>query len=219
MIRRIGSAGLGYGQVFILIFGFLIASGVIFFLGFLVGQMRTEWRLAQEERVVRQAIPVQPTASEEKEHNVDLAFYQKLKEKAYERLQETPTALVVTATRAPHPAATPTPTRTARVAAKATAPPASPVPRPKAEPSAPADEWADAGWTVQVIATTDLEQATNLARQLKGKGYEAYTVQAPLQGRTWYRVRVGRSSSRAKAKELEQRLKNDGMENAYITPQ
>jgi len=241
MIRRIGSAGLGYGQVFILIFGFLIASGVIFFLGFLVGQMRTEFRLAQEERVVRQAVPAQPTPSEEKEHDVDLAFYQKLKEKAYERLQETPTvaaapvarAVPATAARGVHathvvqaPAArgtqtpAPAPTRTpAHVALNPTALQAIPTARPKAEAPAPRDEWADAGWTVQVIATTDLEQAMNLARTLKTKGYEAYTVNAPMRGQTWYRVRVGRSLTRAKAKELEQRLKGDDLVNAYVTPQ
>jgi cell division septation protein DedD len=82
------------------------------------------------------------------------------------------------------------------------------------------DEWADKGWTVQVNATTNPQQSTDLVRALRGKGYDAYIVQAPMHGQTWYRVRVGRFQSRDKAKELEAKLKtSEGMENAYVTPQ
>ena len=56
---------------------------------------------------------------------------------------------------------------------------------------------------MQVNATTNPQQATDLARALRGKGYDAYTVQAPMRGQTWYRVRVGRFPSRDKAKEME----------------
>jgi DedD protein len=73
---------------------------------------------------------------------------------------------------------------------------------------------------VQVNATTNPQQAKDLARNLKAKGYDAYTVQAPLRGQTWYRVRVGRFASREKAREMETQLKaKEGMENAYVTPQ
>jgi cell division septation protein DedD len=215
-MRKVGSAGLGYGQVFVLIFGFLLASGLIFFLGFLVGKMRTEWQLAQEERVVRAPMPVPPTPKAATD--VDLSFYQKLKEKAVQRLQETPVRS------APPPAPLGlgvSPTHVSARGAEKPTPRPTPIARAMRPPaSSPEDEWADAGWTVQVNATTNPQQATDLARVLKAKGFDAYTVQAPMRGQTWYRVRVGRFSSREKAKELETRLKSsEGMENAYVTPQ
>jgi cell division septation protein DedD len=219
MMRRMGSAGLGFGQLFVLVFGFLVASVLIFMFGIWVGRDITERRLAQEERVVRLPVPVQPTAKEEeKNQDVDVAFYQALKEKAYQRLQ----AEAATATPA-HAVQASTPTApTARVAEK---PKPSPTARATAkvnrtEPPRPSDEWADAGWTVQVNATTNPQQATELARDLRAKGYDAYTVQAPMHGQTWYRVRVGRFANRDrdKAKELEARLKHDGLDSAYVTP-
>jgi cell division septation protein DedD len=215
-----GSAGLGFGQLFVLVFGFLVASVLIFLFGIWVGRDITERRLAQEERVVRLPVPVQPTAKEEeKSQDVDVAFYQSLKEKAYQRLQET--------------AASATPTHVARASTPTAPPPRvaekpkpSPTPRAMArvkrtEPPRASDEWADAGWTVQVNATTNPHQATELAQNLRAKGYDAYTVQAPMRGQTWYRVRVGRFGhrDRDKAKELEARLKNDGLDSAYVTPQ
>lgn len=235
-MRRIGTAGLGYGQTFLIIFGFLITSGLIFLFGIWVGRDVTERRLAQEERVVRAPIPVQPTPNEEAKRDVDLSFYEQLKGKAYQRLQETAAAASATAPpRTPVagagvPATAPmvaipqlvqaaTPTRASPPVAQKPTPRPTPPARVKI-PETHADEWADAGWTVQVNATTNPEQATDLARRLKLKGYDAYTVQAPMRGQTWYRVRVGRFPTRDKAKELEGRLKEtEGLENAYITPQ
>lgn len=212
-------AGLGLGQLFALLFGFLITSALIFLFGIWVGRDITERRLASQERVVRMPVPIQPTpAADAKGTDVDLAFYQKLKEKAEQRLQETATA------GSPSSAAP----RLAQVVAPAS-PPArttekrqaqvTPTARTKKEAEG-GDDWADKGWTVQVNATTNPQQATDLARALRGKGYDAYTVQAPMHGQTWYRVRVGRFPSKDKAKELEAKLKgSDGMENAYVTPQ
>jgi cell division septation protein DedD len=217
MMRRMQSAGLGFGQLFVLIFGFLITSALIFLFGIWVGRDVTERRLAQEERVVRLPVPLQPTVKEEeKSQDVDLSFYQSLKEKAYQRLQET--AAAGTATPA-HVAQVNTPTAPPRRVAEK--PKLATTPAALAKAKHPGDEWADAGWTVQVNATTNPQQATELARNLRAKGYDAYTVQAPMRGQTWYRVRVGRfgSHDRDRARELEARLKNDGLENAYVTPQ
>ena len=222
MTRRMRAAGLGFGQLFVLIFGFLITSALIFLFGIWVGRDVTERRLAQEERVVRMSVPVQPTAKEEeKSPDVDLSFYQSLKEKAYQRLQET--AAPSTPTPA-HVVQVSTPTSALRRATEKPKPSPTSAAVTKAKPSAPpaaSDEWADAGWTVQVNATTNPQQAFELARSLRAKGYDAYTVQAPVRGQTWYRVRVGRfgNHDREKAKDLEAKLKDAGLENAYVTPQ
>ena len=259
-MRRSDTAGLGYGQIFLIIFGFLITSGLIFLFGIWVGRDVAERRLAQEERVVRAPIQPPPTPNEEAKQDVDQSFYEQLKQKAYLRLQQTAAAASATAPprspvadsgQLPTPAlgttpglvqaATPTlgtPPRSPQAATPAlrttprvvpTAAPTRTVVKPTPKPTAPArvktpeasaDELAGAGWTVQVNATTNVAQAIDLARRLKAKGYDAYTVQAPLRGQTWYRVRVGRYSSRDQAKEMESRLKDtEGLESAYITPQ
>jgi cell division septation protein DedD len=222
MTRRMRSAGLSFGQVFVLIFGFLITSALIFLFGIWVGRDVTERRLAQEERVVRLPVPAQPTAKEEeKSPDVDVAFYQSLKEKAYQRLQETAAAETPTSGR-PAQASTPTaPPRRVVEKAKRTATPAGLAKATQPEAPPIGDEWAGAGWTVQVNATTNPHQATDLAQSLRAKGYDAYTVQAPMRGQTWYRVRVGRfrNHERNKAKALEAQLKKEGLENAYVTPQ
>ena len=168
---------------------------------------------------MRMAVPAQPTpAADAKSATVDLAFFQRLKEKAEQRLQET-AMTGASSPAAPRGAAavpqTPTPARAAEKRASQPTPTA----RPKREAER-ADDWADKGWTVQVNATTNPQQATDLARGLRAKGYDAYTVQAPMRGQTWYRVRVGRFPTRDKARELETKLKtSEGMENAYVTPQ
>jgi len=212
-------AGLGLGQLFALLFGFLITSALIFLFGIWVGRDITERRLASQERVVRMPVPIQPTpAADAKGTEVDLTFYQKLKEKAEQRLRETATA------GSPSPAAprlgqvVPSASPRARATEKRQ-PQVTPTARTTKEVQG-GDEWADKGWTVQVNATTNPQQATDLVRTLRGKGYDAYTVQAPMHGQTWYRVRVGRFPGRDKAKELETKLKaSEGMENAYVTPQ
>lgn len=75
-------------------------------------------------------------------------------------------------------------------------------------------------WTVQVNATTNPQQARDLAGSLRAKGYEAYIVQAPVRGQVWHRLRVGSFTTRDEAVLLERRLKVDErLENAYVTPQ
>jgi len=231
------SNGIGLGQLFLLIFGFLVTSAFIFLFGMWVGRDVAERRLAQDERVVRLPMPAPPTArAEEAETNADASFYQGLKEKAYRRLEETAAAssavqaVVPTPTLPPPPVETPTkpPTPVIAVAKPPARAAGGPTPSPMATqpPKRPTptpaeftrNERAAAGWTVQVIATTSIQQAADLARRLKARGYEAYTVQSPAGGQAWYRVRVGIFSSREQAKELERKLKTvEGLESAYVT--
>jgi cell division septation protein DedD len=230
-MRRLGSAGLTYSQVFLLVIGFGLASSLIFLFGMWVGRDMAERRLAQDERVVRAPIPARPTADSEgpKEGDVHRAFYERMKEKALQRIQEgapdkataTPSVsrpeVIPTATSAPtifSPRPTqrpsPRPTGTAK-------------PRPAAEaPVADLNGWADAGWTVQVIATTSVDEARNLVLQLRSRGYDAYTVEAPTRGGpTLYRVRVGRftAAEKARALDMEARLRREeNLPNARTMP-
>jgi cell division septation protein DedD len=219
MARRTRSAGLSLGQVLTLTLGFLVASLLIFVFGIWVGKDLVERRLAQEERIVRKPAdrtaveaPSEVNAPEAPKAAVPVAPAVPVNavpsETPFMKLRATPTATPGKA------AATSAPGKPTLAPAKPTAAPPA-----KAEKRSP-QEWADAGWTVQVYATTDPNQATALARRLLAKGYDAYTLQAPMRGQTWYRVRVGRFPNHERAQEMEQRLKNlEGLEAAYVTSQ
>ncbi|MFQ5665645.1 MAG: SPOR domain-containing protein [Candidatus Binatia bacterium] len=202
MRLRHGMAGVGLGQLFALVFGFLVTSAVIFLFGIWVGRDVAERRLVQEERVVRMPIPMRSPGK--KAAGGDLAFYEQLQEKARRRLEETAAAAAVS----------PAVSAAGRADVRRVHPARQPAGRGRSHRATR----ADGGWTVQVNATVNARQAAALARALRAKGYAAYTVQAPMRGHTWYRVRVGHFSTRAKASELAARLKKvEGMDNAYVT--
>lgn len=231
-MRHRNGAGFTYFQVFVLLCGFAAASLVIFLLGFVVGKRQTEDVLARDERIVLREMPAPPTPAEQLSPP-DQEFFEAMKGRAQQRLQETqaavaaatataavPPPLPVAAARETAPPARPTARPTPTVAVAAARPTRPTAPTPRRPPAAAAGgEWADAGWTVQVNATTDPRQAQELARSLRARGYDAYTIQAPVRGQTWYRVRVGRFAAREEAERLERRLRRqEGLANAYVTP-
>jgi DedD protein len=62
-------------------------------------------------------------------------------------------------------------------------------------------------WSVQVKAFARQRDASDLAKRLKGKGYDAYVVSIQIKGRTWYRVRVGHLVTQLEAQGLLLKLK------------
>lgn len=62
-------------------------------------------------------------------------------------------------------------------------------------------------WAVQVNAFPQERDAKSWAKKLVDKGYDAYVVSANIKGKTWYRVRVGRLTTREEAKALQETLK------------
>lgn len=234
MKRRRGEAGLTYGQVFVLLLAFCGASALIFLFGMWVGRDLAEQRLLREEPIVQIPVaPSTPTPEESSFEPVDRAFYERLKQKAEERLAQSsisqPTGIPTPRSPLAAPTVTPMPRHSApgrREEPGAAVPTPRPTLRPRPTPTAAArsrgqEEWADAGWTVQVTATTDAAEARALVQRLRARGYDAYMVQAPTrEGVTWYRVRVGRFTSRERAREMENRLRVEGgMPGAFITPQ
>jgi cell division septation protein DedD len=177
------------GQVFTLSFGFILASVLIFALGWWVGYDAAQQRRERDRQPVR--VPVVP-----------------------------PPMPAPVATAAPSAAAVPpTATRKAALPTLTSTPAISistmPPTRGATRTASPA---ARAGnWSVQVKVTTEALEAVMFARQLRQKGYDAYTVQAPIGNVTWYRVRVGRFADRATARATEQRLKEqEKIEAAYV---
>lgn len=65
--------------------------------------------------------------------------------------------------------------------------------------------------TIQVASLQDAEEAGQMVRHLKRKGYEAYSVTLSLLGEdTYHRVRVGRFTDSSEASRVAARLKREG---------
>lgn len=198
------SAGLTIGQVLTLTFGFLLASVAIFLLGLWAGMAQRN--MNQEPQIIRMAVTV-PAPREPDAIGV---------------VTMTPTTITPIGTplapeRTEAIVEPPSPTQTPRVRT------ATPLPtrRSPATATVRAAKPEETGkWTVQVLASTDLLQAVILARQLRAKGYDAYTAEEKLGKVTWYRVRVGHFDSQEGARVVEQRLRRqEQLEAAYVTKQ
>jgi cell division protein FtsN len=63
-------------------------------------------------------------------------------------------------------------------------------------------------WRAQVNAFPDDRSAKQLVERLKNKGYNAYVTEVENRGKTWYRVSVGRYSSREQAEKAVDALKS-----------
>jgi cell division septation protein DedD len=73
-------------------------------------------------------------------------------------------------------------------------------------------------WTVQVNAFPDEKSAKSSVDRLRDKGYNAYVSESRIQGRTWYRVRVGRFDSREEAEKIQESLrKREHLSKSFAT--
>ena len=102
--------------------------------------------------------------------------------------------------------ATPTPKPEAPVAAE----PARPAPASAAAvPVAITTEPAGTGFTIQVAALRERDEADTIVKRLAGKGYAAYVL-APVRGApAVYRVRVGKFKDRREADTVAARLQKE----------
>jgi cell division septation protein DedD len=189
MAERRG-AGLTFGQLITLTFGFLLASVVIFVFGLWVGRDLAEQRGRRGSEAARVPIGAPP-----------------------EPLAAAPAVPVAPPTVAVLATAVPTATTVRR---PATAVPPAATPTRRAASPTP----AGANWTVQAYATNDTMRAIMLARTLRSKGYDATPVTKQIGSVTWYTVRVGRFRDRAAAKALENKLRSEeGLEAASVVAQ
>jgi cell division septation protein DedD len=73
------------------------------------------------------------------------------------------------------------------------------------------------GWTVQANPTRSREEADELVRRLRARGYQATAVRMLRDGDTWYRVRVGRYMTSQEATVVMQRLREqEGVSHAFV---
>jgi len=69
---------------------------------------------------------------------------------------------------------------------------------------------SDIYYSVQVGSFINPGNASNLRNKLKDKGYDAYTEDVDLSGKTAYRVKVGKLKSRPEVEELAAKLSAEG---------
>ncbi|MHB8764832.1 MAG: SPOR domain-containing protein [Deferrisomatales bacterium] len=129
----------------------------------------------------------------------ELTFYKELKEPDV-------------APRLPEPAAEVRP-------AVAPPPVANPAPEPASAPGAePKPALPAPVFTVQVGSFQDRAAAEDLVKRVGGQGVAAQVVAAPVSGRTWYRVQVGRFETRAEAEaNYRDRLRAKGVQGFVTT--
>lgn len=190
------TAGLTFGQLITLTFGFLLASVVIFVFGLWVGRDLAEQQAAKQRGVAR--VPIAPPAPEPT--------------RVVAAAPPIPATPVMVAAVATHTlaAATATPVMIVKLAATPT----------RARTALGTPTAAPNGWTVQAYATNDTVRAVMLARTLRAKGYDAMTATKQVSGTTWYLVRVGRYRDRNAAKTMESKLRSEeGLEAASVTAQ
>ncbi len=96
---------------------------------------------------------------------------------------------------------------------------------PPPEPAKPVEPIAKAvapggAWTVQVGSFVQKENASRMLARLQGNRYQAYVVEAIVDGKTHYRVRVGRFATEKEAQALAKTVKTkEGLSDAFVVRQ
>lgn len=116
---------------------------------------------------------------------------------------------------APVPTPKPKPQPEPVVAEPVVEKPAAQRPKPAPKP-APVATDPTSGWAVQVGSFSSQANANKLADKLVGLQYKAFVSRKSVNGRVWYRVRVGPRTTRAEAVELSKRLKRDSQAVAIV---
>jgi cell division septation protein DedD len=203
------------GQLVLLGATFAVGSIIIFFLGIFVGQSIEERKLLKKEEPLVK-IPVKPGAQESssvpappppkdeitfnesvtKASDVAVAAEEKPKNvKPLEKVAKTEVkerlALAKTET---------SPAKTTEKKVEKTAP-AVDTPKKVETVSTEAKE-SGKTWRAQVNAFPDERSAQQIVDRLKNKGYNAYVAEVQNKGKTWFRVNVGKYSSRDEADKM-----------------
>lgn len=203
------------GQLVLLGAAFTVGSIIIFFLGIFVGQSIEERKLLKKEEPLVK-IPVKPGAQESssapaspptkdeitfnesvtKASDVAAAAEEKPKNvKPVEKVAkaEVKERLALAKTETP-------PTKTTEKKLEK-AGPAVDTPK-KVETVRTEAKESGKTWRAQVNAFPDERSAQQIVDRLKNKGYNAYVAEVQNKGKTWFRVNVGRYSSRDEADKM-----------------
>lgn len=220
------------GQMVLLGAAFTVASVIIFFLGIFIGKGIEERRLVRKEEPLVK-IPVKPGVQESSAGSTPLArdeitFNDPLppspirtseaapEEKPKETRRIEAVSVAEVKEKNPTPTSTVVPVRTAEKKAEKTA--LTQVTAKKIERTSGDSQESGKNWRAQVNAYPDERSARLIADRLKSKGYNAYVSEVQNQGKTWYRVSVGRYTSRDEADKTLEALRNkENFSKAFVT--
>ena len=209
------------GQMVLLGAAFTVASVIIFFLGIFIGKGIEERRLVRKEEPLVK-IPVKPGVQESSAGSTptardEITFNDPLpspvrtteavsEEKPKEARRIEAVNVAEAKEKNPTPTSTVVPVRTAEKKAEKTG--LTPVTAKKVERTSGDSQESGKNWRAQVNAYPDERSAKLIADRLKSKGYNAYVSEVQNQGKTWYRVSVGRYTSRDEADKTLEALRN-----------
>jgi len=195
-----------------------------------INKLSREIKELREADIKKQMAPVEVVTDEEKTKTT-LGFYEELKKSEPAPVTPPKPRKPATSPQEKQKNKTTTAAKTAPAANKEPVPPSPsnvkektvvkpPQKKPKSQTTSAAvntvrptdDATTDsAGVTIQVASLKELSDADALVKKLKGKGYPAYKTIAivPDKG-IWFRIRVGKYSSRGATTAMVGRLKKDG---------
>ena len=218
------------GQMVLLGAAFTVASVIIFFLGMFVGKVIEERRLIKKEEPLVK-IPVKPGAQEQSSGATpaardEITFNDPLpgplktpeavaeeKPKPSKRIE--PVNIAEAKEKNPPPASQIIPVRAAEKKTEKTGLTQT---TKKLERTNVEYQEPQKNWRAQVNAYPDERSAKLVAERLKNKGYNAYVSEVQNQGKTWYRVSVGRYASRDEADKTLDALRNkESFSKAFVT--
>ena len=212
---------LSRSQLVILAVSFIVTGAVSGFCGFIAGQKITQGRqtalqLAAARRSVL-AYMTKDASQAEPESNDAAADAGPVEGKRLPENTAVPPLKVVTATAVDGDSPEVKAKKSTEVSALNVTQPDTAEPKPATHPPAKKDLVTNI-WSVQISATQDRSAAQLLQDRLKGKGFDAFVVEAEVNSGRWYRVRVGRFSSSQEADKMRQDLQvKESLANAFVT--
>ena len=72
-------------------------------------------------------------------------------------------------------------------------------------------------YTLQLVSFSDGVKARQMIRELTDRGYPAYSYEARVKGKTYYRVRCGRFINREDAKKYAEKLEKEGGIKGFVS--
>ena len=204
------------GQMVLLGAAFVLTSIMVFFLGMFVGKGIEERKLAKKEEPLVK-IPVKPS----KETGGAPAAQAKDEISFNDAVSKSADAVAAAEEKAKEVAPADKVAKAAAKETKAQTKADAPAVEKKPEKSAPAEaapkkaETTETAaekdqskiWRAQVNAYPDERSAKQIVDRLKNKGYNAYVTEVQNNGKTWFRVSVGKYSSRGEADKAVEALK------------
>jgi cell division septation protein DedD len=211
------------GQFLLLGGGFSVASTIVFLLGMLVGQGMEERKIVKPAEPAMR-IPVRPAQGSNSASagaKEEITFYDTLTKPAPAQARTDEETREAKKAEKNSKAESRENRLPARQEVASVAKRAEDKPAPAASKPRPAEDDARESrrpWTVQVNAFPDEKSAKTWVDRLKDKGYNAYLSESRIQGRVWYRVRVGRFETRDEAEKTQEALKRkEHLAKAFAT--